>query len=119
MRQAYAHDAVLMMDSDADLRAPGAAISVALCGSWDHEPPGPLSPHHTQAERAGDQVRIRTLLAAEPAAEPLVRPRIDEALAHGHLQAPDAVVTRWQLDSSRPSDVTAGEVAHAGRLPRS
>ena len=34
--------------------APGGAITVALCGSWDHEPPCPLAPHHTRAHRSGD-----------------------------------------------------------------
>jgi hypothetical protein len=38
MRQAFAHEAVLVMEPDADVRAPGAAVAVALCGHWDHEP---------------------------------------------------------------------------------
>jgi hypothetical protein len=36
MREAFAHEAVLVMEPDADMRAPGAAITVALCGHWDH-----------------------------------------------------------------------------------
>ncbi len=53
MRQAFAHEAKVGMATDGDSRAPGAAITVALCGRWDHEPPCPLSPHHTQADRIG------------------------------------------------------------------
>ena len=34
VRNSFAHDAVISMDSDADMRAPGAAITVALCGHW-------------------------------------------------------------------------------------
>jgi hypothetical protein len=111
MRQAFAHEARLAMHPDADLRAPGAAVTVALCGSWDHEPPCPLAAHHTQADRAGDQVRLRMLFAAEPTAELTVRQRIDDALACGQLQGPGAVITRWRLLTSGPSELTAGEAA--------
>jgi len=38
VRQAFAHEAVLVTEPDADVRAPGAAVTVALCGHWDHEP---------------------------------------------------------------------------------
>ena len=106
------------MQPDADLRAPGAAITAALCGHWDHEPPCPLAAHHTQAERAGDRVRLRTLFATEPDAEQVVRERIDQALSIGHLRGPDAVVTQWRLDTSLPSEVTADEADHAERLTR-
>ena len=63
MRHAFAHDAVLDMDPDADIRAPGAAVTVELCGHWDHEPPCPLAPHHTAVERTGRDVRLRILFA--------------------------------------------------------
>ena len=118
MRQAFAHEAVLVMPPDGDLRAPGAAITVALCGHWDHQPPCPLAAHHTRAERDGERVRLRTLFAAEPGNEAVVRERIDQALSAGRLEGPDAVVTRWHLDASRPSEVAADEVDHAARLAR-
>jgi hypothetical protein len=38
-RAAYAHDAFVILDPGEDTRAPGGAITVALCGHWDHEPP--------------------------------------------------------------------------------
>jgi hypothetical protein len=69
VRQPFAHEAVLTIDADGDVGAPGAAITVALCGHWDHEPPCPLAPHHTAAERVGDDVHMRTLFAVEPARE--------------------------------------------------
>jgi hypothetical protein len=119
MRRAYAHEAVLVMPPDADTRAPGAAITVALCGHWKHTPPCPLAAHHTRAERAGDRVLVRTLFATEPANEQVVRDRIDQALAGGRLQGPDTVVTRWRLHSSRPSETTAEEASHAERLTES
>src|SRR5579859_3957045 len=97
MRQAYIHDAVVNMEADGDMRAPGAAITVALCGHWDHKPPCPLAPHATDAQRSGDQVRLRVLFAAEPEAEAEVRRRIEAALSQAAQTGPDGVTTRWQL----------------------
>ncbi len=106
------------MAADGDMRAPGAAITVALCGHWDHQPPCPLAAHHTRVERVGDQVHLRTLFATDSQAEGTVRQRIEHALSSGQLTDPDAVVTRWQLCSSGSSEVTADEAAHAERLTR-
>jgi hypothetical protein len=126
MRQAFVHDAVVTMAPGGDLRAPGAAITVALCGHWEHQPPCPLAPHHTDARRSGnrspgdqdsgDQVQLRVLFAAEPAAEAEVRGRIEAALAESGLTGPDGVSTRWQLRSAQPGLLRAGEAAHAERL---
>jgi hypothetical protein len=110
-RTPFAHDAVLAMDPTEDDRAPGGAITVALCGSWEHEPPCPLAPHHTHAERTGDEVRLRILFAAEPDDEQRVRATISDALARG--------VPQWRLVSSSPSAVQPAEQDHAERLTRS
>jgi len=107
------------MADDGDERAPGGAITVALCGHWDHEPPCPLAPHHTAAERHGDVVRLRVLFAAEPADEAEVRRRIDEALGRGELTGPDGVVSRWRLVSSAPGTVRSDEHDHGRRLSAS
>jgi hypothetical protein len=53
-RQAFAHAAVVELIGDD--RAPGGAITVALCGSWSHDPPCPLAPHHTDALRDGGEL---------------------------------------------------------------
>jgi hypothetical protein len=116
MRHAFVHDAVVTMGADGDVRAPGAAITVALCGHWDHEPPCPLAPHHTDAQRTGDQVRLRVLFAAEPAAEAEVRSRIDAALSGSSLTGPDGVTTHWQLRSAQPGRLRDDEAQHAGQL---
>jgi hypothetical protein len=118
MRKAFAHEAILGMQPGADIRAPGAAITAALCGHWDHPPPCPLAPHHSGAERVGDQVRIRVLFAAEPDGEGTVRRRVEAALAEGRLRGPDGLTTRWRLLSSRPSDIAERERDHAQRLTR-
>jgi hypothetical protein len=116
-RAAYAHDAVVILDAGGDPRAPGGAITVALCGHWDHEPPCPLAPHHTDATPAGDDtLRLRVLFAAEPADEERVHSLIAEALSSGRLTGPDGRITRWMVQSSGASSVRPDEADHAARL---
>ncbi|MGH4026379.1 MAG: hypothetical protein ACRDRV_17530 [Pseudonocardiaceae bacterium] len=116
MRKVFAHDAVLAMEPGADLRAPGAAITVALCGHWEHEPPCPLAPHHSHAERVGDEVRIRTVFTTAPEREREVRGLIDRALLDGRLRGPEGTTTTWQLRSSRPGVVPTPEQDHPQQL---
>jgi hypothetical protein len=116
MRKAFAHEAILAMDPLADEQAPGAAITVALCGHWDHDAPCPLTPHHSRADRVNREVRLRTLFAVEPELEGTVRHGIDQALASGQLAGPDGQTTRWQLRSSQRSAVRNNETDHAQRL---
>jgi hypothetical protein len=116
VREGFAHDAVLTMEPEGDVRAPGAAITVGLCGHWDHEPPCPLAPHHTAAERREDEVRLRILFAVEPEREGEVRERIDGALAEGRLEGPDGQTTRWRLRTSSAGQVRSDEADHARRL---
>jgi hypothetical protein len=98
----FVHEAFLSMAPGNDIAAPGAAITVELCGGWDHEPPCPLAPHHTQAERVADEVRVR----------------IGAALASGRLVGPDGRESRWRRRSDGPSAVRAYEQDHARRLAR-
>jgi hypothetical protein len=116
VRSAYAHDAVVRLDAGGDTGAPGAAITVALCGHWEHEPPCPLAPHHTGATPAGESLRLRILFATEPEQERTVRERIDAALGSGRLVGPNDVLSTWQLESCEPSEVAEAEQDHAQRL---
>lgn len=116
MRAAFVHDAVLDLEPDGDLAAPGGAVTLALCGSFTHLPPCPVAPHHTRADRQGDAVAVRVLFAVEPPQEPSVRARIDAALASGVCDGPDGVRTRWSVRSSAPGVVAEAERDHAGRL---
>ena len=118
MREAFAHDAVLVLEDGGDERAPGGAITVALCGSWTHEPPCPLAPHHTRVHRTDGELILRILFAAEPADEPRVRALVDDVLARGWGDSPDGR-TAWELVESGPSPVLLEEEAHARRLMRS
>lgn len=104
MRQPFAHDAVITLAPDADIAAPGGAVTAELCGHWEHPPPCPLAPHHTAAQRRGAQVHLRILFATEPEREAEVRTRIGRALA------------AWEVRSSAAGVVREEEQAHAGRL---
>ena len=94
MRQAFAHDAVLRMAPNADTRAPGAAVTLALCGHWDHEPPCRW-PHHTDTDARASPARLLTRFSAPPDEVAAVRRRIDEALADDD---------RWRVLSSGPEE---------------
>jgi hypothetical protein len=118
MREAYAHDAMITMGPEGDIRAPGGAVTVALCGRIDHEPPCPVAPHHTAADRDGDAVRLRILFATEPARVDEVRSGIDGALRAGTFDGPDGGTTTWRLRSSAPAAVAPEERDHAERLTR-
>ena len=117
MRQAFAHEAILVMEPEADEGAPGAAVTVALCGHWDHEGPCPLSPHRAHAARVGDELHVTVVFAAEPETEHEVRRRIERALS-GQWRFPDGFTTPWQLRESRPRDVLPEERSQAERLMR-
>jgi hypothetical protein len=116
MRQVFAHDAVLTMSHDDDESAPGAAITEALCGSSQHEPPCPLAPHHTSSHRSGERVQLRVLFAAEPGSAVEVRQRIDQALARGAMEVTSGAQTTWRLQTSAGSLPSPDEKDHGLRL---
>ncbi|WP_203754531.1 hypothetical protein [Cellulomonas chitinilytica] len=118
MRVAFVHTALVEVGPGADVAAPGAAITLALCGSWEHVPPCPLAAHHTGVEELGDQVRLRILFAAEPADELEVRDRITKALAAGVVTRPDGSTSEWALISTGAASVEPSEETHAVRLAR-
>jgi hypothetical protein len=114
-RAAYAHDAVVTLGPGGDPAALGAAITVALCGHWDHEPPCPLAPHHTDAVPSDDNaLRLRVLFATDDEAR--VRELIGRALESGQLTGPDGRVSTWTVRSSGPGSVRPDEADHASRL---
>jgi hypothetical protein len=116
MRTAFVHDAVLDPAPALDHRAPGGAVTIALCGSLVHEPPCPVAAHHTTVEVEGSQLRVRVLFATEATEEAAVRALIDAALAGGEWTYPDGVVSTWTVVSSGPDEVRVSERDHADRL---
>jgi len=115
-KAAFVHQATAVMKADGDLRALGAAVTLELCGSWDHQPPCPLAAHHTRPERTGDVVTLRIIFATEPANEGLVRSRIDTALREGSLTGPDGRTSRWEFHGGGPGALDPSEAEHARRL---
>ncbi|MFF1252229.1 hypothetical protein ACFVYC_07010 [Pseudarthrobacter sp. NPDC058329] len=117
MKGLYVHEARLRMDVAAsDPAAPGAAITVALCGHWEHPPPCPLAAHHTGFSRDGDTVVLRVVFATAATDEGEVRRRIDGALALGALAVPDGGTARWILLAAGPAQLSPEEAEHASRI---
>jgi hypothetical protein len=113
----YAHAASLLMaGTDDDPAAPGAAITVALCGSWEHPPPCPLAAHHSGWSRDGNIVSLRTIFATQPSHEAEVRELINRALDSGNIAAPDGTVSRWAVVASGPAKLSGQERGHAERI---
>jgi hypothetical protein len=114
--EAYAHDAELRLEPGGDERGPGGAVTVALCGSLDHEPPCPLAPHHNATSTEGDLLHLRVVFAADPSDEAEVRRRIDQALASRTFTGPEETRSRWEVVSSAPSEPTDHEREAARRF---
>lgn len=114
MRQAYAHEAILILDGDD--RAPGGAITTALCGALAHEPPCPLAAHHTAVAHEGDELRLRVLFAAPPDRVEEVRGRIDAALGTGSFTGPEGGTTSWRMLRSGCVPIAPGDRDQARRL---
>jgi len=114
MRQAYAHDAVLDLAPGDDERAPGGAVTMALCGSLDHPPPCPHAPHQTSVTREGDLLHARIVFATDHEAE--ARRTIEEALGAGDFTGPDGDTTTWTVVSSTAAPVTEEERPLGDRL---
>jgi hypothetical protein len=115
MRSGFAHEALIELVPDADERAPGAAVTVALCGHWEHE--GTCRwPHHTSVDtRAGQSLSLRVVFACAADDEPAVRQLIGTALDQGQVGVePDT--SRWTVTTQGPSGLRASETALADRL---
>jgi hypothetical protein len=115
VRKPFVHEASLQLAPGADDRAPGAAVTVELCGHWEHE--GRCRwPHHTAVEsRTGTAVTIRIVFACEPGDEPAVRARIARALAGGLLDGPGGA-SRWTVLADAAAPLREPEAALAERL---
>src|SRR4051812_35849310 len=112
MRTAWAVDATLQLEPDADRGAPGAAITVALCGAWQHPGPCPLAAHHTAVLRGRNELRLRVLLASEATDRQEVWRRLRAALDSGVMAGPDGTSSRWTLRSCAEGAVRAEEADH-------
>ena len=91
----FVQEATVDLADGADPRAVGGAITVALCGHWDHEPPCHW-PHHTDIA-----VPAKTTWCGRfPWIWPRARGRgkIVAALKSGEQAGPDGRVSRWTVN---------------------
>jgi hypothetical protein len=101
MREGGARQRVLsadcVLDPGSDERALGGAVTVALCGHWEHE--GECRwPHLTVTEaESGGIVHVRTTVTVGEDEVGEVRRRFRAALATGALAGPDGTVSSWRL----------------------
>jgi hypothetical protein len=120
MRKALAHEGLIELLEGGDERAPGAAVTVALCGHWEHEPPCTV-PHRTDVASTDGGLAVRVLFACDAGDEADVRRRVDRALAGGRLPVPPpdhAAPTRWRLLHSASGELSDADIAVAARFVR-
>ncbi len=99
----WAHElhATVRLHGDGDPRAPGAAVTVALCGHWDHQPPCRW-PHHTETTPVGDLLRLTVGFDCAPGEEARVRALVDGALLGGRLDSGPTGATSWDVVAEDP-----------------
>ncbi len=119
MRVPFAIEARVALERDADVRAIGGAVTVALCGAFEHPGPCPLAPHRTTSEQRGDEIRVRVIGACDPEQREQVVGLVHRALAAGAVVDPAGVEQRWHLLDSRPTDLRDDEDDLAERLAAS
>ena len=115
MKQAVVHAATLVLEPDADERAPGAAVTVALCGHWDHEGACRWPHHSAVAARDGQTITVRTVVAVEPGEQESIGRRIAVAFRSGRLDGPTGI-SRWTVTTLGPVHLTDAERPLAERL---
>ncbi len=113
--QPFVHQATLSLKSGADRAAPGGAVTLALCGVWDHD--GRCRwPHHSGLHLVRATAVLRTVFVSVPVEEQLVRARIDAQLGIGTLTGPDGRTSSWRLRDTRAADPDPDEAALGVRL---
>ena len=102
----HRYECILRLDPDADIRAPGGAITVALCGHWEHE--GVCRwPHFSSIEVIeGQYYTLIVEFDANEAEYSHVIKTISSALNKGWLVGPDQTRSVWTVDRSWHSHVS-------------
>jgi hypothetical protein len=104
--RAYVHEVYLWLEEGVDERAPGGAVTIALCGSYEHQ--GTCRwPHNNSIHREEARARLRTVFIAPVSEEDAVRKRITTSLWQG---------SDWAVLEESASLPTRGEQALVDRL---
>jgi hypothetical protein len=84
---AIAIEAELDLSPGTDPRAPGGAVTVGLCGQWDHE--GPCRwPHHSRIDTSVNPARLHVVVATDDGRTGEILNRVETSLARDE---------RWSL----------------------
>ena len=102
MLESYTHGARVRLAEGADRAAPGGAVTLALCGAWEHALPCPIAPHRTTTSYIGDVLEVDVAFETVPEQEAEVRALIDAALASGHCVGPDGATSTWEALDRAP-----------------
>ena len=107
-REAFAIDARLTLAPGTDPRAPGGAVTVALCGHWEHE--GACRwPHNSRIDTDAAPAHLRTVVVAAPDDRTEIVATVEDALR---------VDSRWSVEQYATEPVHADEHDLAARLAR-
>jgi hypothetical protein len=104
--RAYVIEAELILGDGLDPAAVGAAVTVELCGHWEHDD-ACRWPHNSAIDDSCDPARFRTLFVANDAESAGVADRIEATLRGA---------TAWRAVSTGPRAVASTEQALAERL---
>jgi hypothetical protein len=86
----------LRLAEGADDRAPGGAVTVELCGHWDHE--GPCRwPHHSTITAEGEHHLLLVRFNAPAEELESVNALIEASLQKGQLTGPDGRISVWKV----------------------
>lgn len=91
----FVHEVRVILGAGADPEVIGAAVTEALCGDWDHQPPCRW-PHHTSIDAEAGFTVARTVFLARRREAEEVRRRIDVRMSDGRLVGPDGRPSAWQ-----------------------
>jgi hypothetical protein len=98
-RSPFVHAATIRLNEAADPAAVGAAVTIELCGHWEHE--GPCRwPHNNDIEETDSVGAFRTVFVAPEEDVDEVRARIERALRSS---------TEWAVLESSPRALTEDE----------
>ena len=98
--RAFVVEAELALGDELDPAAVGAAVTVELCGHWEHE--GPCRwPHNSAIDVKRAPARFRRMFVANDAEAAIVRDRIERVLRSGVEWRLVCVFSRGVADAER------------------
>ena len=106
VRTSYVHAARIQLNEAVDPASVGAAVTVELCGHWEHE--GPCRwPHNSAIDAEASPARFRTVAVAEDGETEAIASRIRRVLTDGE---------DWRVVALGVRDVAAAEERLATNL---